>query len=1051
MKLRALSVRDFGAVESADVTFEDGLNVLHGPNDLGKSTLAAAIRAALLLQHGSSAARPFIPWGSSRKPTVTLTFEVDGRVWRVHKAFGTSSGGKSVLEWSNDGVGFSVQEEGRGVDGELRKLLGWGLAAPGGRGGSHGFPKSFLATVLLGEQALPYQLLGQSLDGDAEDTGKARLIEALQAMATDPLYQQVLLRAQERVDEAFTAKGKRSTRKGSPFERVGAEIKQRRDASEQLTAAVAESDAVVARLGDLSARRDRALTERADAAVLVQRIDDALAKAKQREVLQSEVDAARAALADIQRNQEEIARLQTTLSQAKQAVPEAEAAAAQRQQEARAAQAACDRAEAALKALDAGDDPEQRAEAEACATAMRAVESEAAELSTLEGTLERWQAAFDALAEAKSAHARTQSQAQAIADERTSSDAAAEEAAAHHRAVLDARRWAKAESLRQRLEALVAREAEAAQAREQAAAKRADAEAIELGDDFPTAEHRADIEAAWNALQLREAALGGGVRVALALEPGVTGHAALDGAAPRDVAGETSLDADREVVVSLPAVGTMTVRPGEPTAHAALEDARARWAEHAATLKTLGVDSIEGLAQAARERVGRIERRDGLLREAELLEAKATGGAAEALADTRRESEAAEREVEGVDPKACAALVDQHGADLDAAVREAEAEAETAARAVAAVVARAGEANTELRLAQQRLEAATQAELDARTEGEDPAAAAEALRTRREALRTRRAEIQARVEAAEQAVRTRLERATQAVSEAGAAAERAVASEATARSALDEARATLTSTEAALGVRREQAQHHDTFAAAERVARAEDALAAHPAPDEDLSSEAVDRARATLTEADEALEDAERAVRQQEGALQQVGGQVVRERAQMAREALEDALRQEAEVALDYDGWRLLLGTLREVENETGAHLGRALDSEMSGRLQALSRGRYQGAALGADLETEGVVTAHGVQALDRFSEGVKEQIATLLRVSVAEHLGTTLLLDDHLAQTDPGRSAWFRELLHESAETIQVIVLTCRPIDYVGSGEPHAHVVDLSLQVTRR
>ena len=174
----------------------------------------------------------------------------------------------------------------------------------------------------------------------------------------------------------------------------------------------------------------------------------------------------------------------------------------------------------------------------------------------------------------------------------------------------------------------------------------------------------------------------------------------------------------------------------------------------------------------------------------------------------------------------------------------------------------------------------------------------------------------------------------------------------------------------------------------------------------------------------------------------------------MAREALEDARRQEAEIELDYDGWRLLLSTLREVENETGAHLGRSLGTEVATRMESLSQGRYRGASLGADLETEGVVTEQGVQALDRFSEGVKEQVATLLRVSVAEHLGTTLVLDDHLAQTDPERSEWFRRLLQESAESIQVVVLTCRPEDYAaaGAGEGAAtHVVDLSTSVVRR
>jgi len=54
MRLVKLSVQRFQCIESAEVDFGPGLNVLYGPNDLGKSSLAWAIRAALLLPHGAT-------------------------------------------------------------------------------------------------------------------------------------------------------------------------------------------------------------------------------------------------------------------------------------------------------------------------------------------------------------------------------------------------------------------------------------------------------------------------------------------------------------------------------------------------------------------------------------------------------------------------------------------------------------------------------------------------------------------------------------------------------------------------------------------------------------------------------------------------------------------------------------------------------------------------------------------------------------------------------------------------------------------------------------
>ena len=52
-----------------------GLNVLYGPNDLGKSTLAEALRAALLLPSTSSEHKSFVPSGTDNVPKVVLTFE----------------------------------------------------------------------------------------------------------------------------------------------------------------------------------------------------------------------------------------------------------------------------------------------------------------------------------------------------------------------------------------------------------------------------------------------------------------------------------------------------------------------------------------------------------------------------------------------------------------------------------------------------------------------------------------------------------------------------------------------------------------------------------------------------------------------------------------------------------------------------------------------------------------------------------------------------------------------------------------------------------------
>jgi len=124
--------------------------VLYGPNDLGKSSLAAAIRNVLLLPHGSAAHDQLVSWHSGAAPRVALTFSTEAhRFWRVTKTFGAGGAGSSRLEFSKGGASFSTDTTGREVDGKIRELLRWGISPPGGKNTARGIPDSFLTNVLL--------------------------------------------------------------------------------------------------------------------------------------------------------------------------------------------------------------------------------------------------------------------------------------------------------------------------------------------------------------------------------------------------------------------------------------------------------------------------------------------------------------------------------------------------------------------------------------------------------------------------------------------------------------------------------------------------------------------------------------------------------------------------------------------------------------------------------------------------------------------------------------------------------------------------------------
>jgi chromosome segregation ATPase len=244
MWLRRLEVKDLAGIASAVIDLKPGVNVLSGPNELGKSSLVRAIRAALLLPSGASAADDLRDWQVDVPPYVRLTIEESpGRIWRIEKRFGGGQDGLSLLEFSKNGNTFDLDARGREVDGKLHGLLQWGIPAPGGKGrrGS-GLPDSFLVAVLLGEQDDVVGVLQRSLDDDGDESGKSRLTAALQALAEDPRYKEVLEQVQEKVDSAFTPAGKRKTARGSVWKQASDELRTAERVEVDLREQLAESE-----------------------------------------------------------------------------------------------------------------------------------------------------------------------------------------------------------------------------------------------------------------------------------------------------------------------------------------------------------------------------------------------------------------------------------------------------------------------------------------------------------------------------------------------------------------------------------------------------------------------------------------------------------------------------------------------------------------------------------------------------------------------------------------------------------------------------------------
>jgi DNA repair exonuclease SbcCD ATPase subunit len=104
MKLLALRVQHFRrfAEPVAVEGIGDGVNVLAGPNEMGKSTLFQALEAAFLLRHRVTGAvldgmRP----RAGGEPLVEVDFIAGGAAWRLRKQFGRGAG--AVLTHADSG------------------------------------------------------------------------------------------------------------------------------------------------------------------------------------------------------------------------------------------------------------------------------------------------------------------------------------------------------------------------------------------------------------------------------------------------------------------------------------------------------------------------------------------------------------------------------------------------------------------------------------------------------------------------------------------------------------------------------------------------------------------------------------------------------------------------------------------------------------------------------------------------------------------------------------------------------------------------------------
>jgi hypothetical protein len=500
------------------------------------------------------------------------------------------------------------------------------------------------------------------------------------------------------------------------------------------------------------------------------------------------------------------------------------------------------------------------------------------------------------------------------------------------------------------------------------------------------------------------------------------------------------IEANSAVDIGIGDLAQVRIRGGRRDAQEIVQNLEKRWGDEVAPhLAASGVTDLDGLSAKLEETQAidaEMKVKDSELESLRGQLALLTESA-EKLSDASSRLDASQSSLGGVSLASLASDLAALGSDP---ITELRSRRQKLAAALETVRAAAAEAATDLTLVEERSRTA-KASLDAAIVARDAelakfseglsselaaaqAAAAEAAReqatvaTDMDSLERTIADQAARIDAAVSGARA---------SVAGAQAQLELA---------EAARTTVLKEHAAEGGRletlRKQRDSQDLQSAESKHREASDRHGALPVPAEMVTEADVTAARNAAAAAKADLERVVSDIHKAQGALEQVGGAVARERLRDAEEAYDLAERHERDIEAEYDAWLLLLQQMKEADAAQASNLGQVLAPAIAGKFEALTQKRYESVRLTAQLGTEGIVVGGAVRATERLSVGTREQLSTLYRLSLAEYLGTTLVLDDQLVQSDDTRMDWFRALLTEKARAFQIVVFTCRPGDYL-------------------
>ncbi len=98
MTINEIYIKNFGKLSSFKLTANDGVNIIYGPNETGKTTIMAFIKAMLYGAGRAETRRKYEPWNGG-KMGGTLVFECGGKHYSLSRQFGTTKSLDKIELW----------------------------------------------------------------------------------------------------------------------------------------------------------------------------------------------------------------------------------------------------------------------------------------------------------------------------------------------------------------------------------------------------------------------------------------------------------------------------------------------------------------------------------------------------------------------------------------------------------------------------------------------------------------------------------------------------------------------------------------------------------------------------------------------------------------------------------------------------------------------------------------------------------------------------------------------------------------------------------------